>query len=149
MLVDAASVAAALVLGLSAGLFFAFTVAVMPGLRQVDNTAFVATMTAVNRAILNPAFGIVFVGTLVLPALAAVLAFTGGEPTRGWFLVSAGVVNLVGVLGVTGAVSVPLNEALARDGSRAAFEQRWVRFNGVRTVSGALALGIALVGLLF
>jgi uncharacterized membrane protein len=148
MLVDAASVAATVALGLSAGLFFAFTVAVMPGLRQVDDSAFVATMTAINRAILNPAFGIVFVGTLVLPALAAVLAFTSGESTRAWFLVAAGAVNLGGVLAVTGAVNVPLNEALARDGSRAAFETRWVRFNAVRTVSGTLALVIAVVGLL-
>lgn len=147
MLVDAAAAAAALVLGLSAGLFFAFTVAVMPGLRQVDEAAFVAAMTAINRAIINPAFGIVFVGTLVLPGLAAVLAFASGEPTRAWFLVAAGVVNLAGVLAVTGAVNVPLNEALARDGSRTAFETRWVRFNAVRTVSGVIAGALALAGL--
>ena len=143
---DIPAIAAALLLGLSAGLFFAFSVAVMPGLRRTDDAAFVATMTAINRAILNFPFGLVFVGALIAPVVAAVLAFITGASSP-WLLIAAAAVYLVGVLFVTGGVNVPLNEALDRDGKRRAFEDRWVRFNNVRTVSGTVAFALALVAL--
>ena len=144
---DVAALVSALLLGLAAGLFFAFSVSVMPGLRQVDDGTFASTMNAINRAILNPVFGVVFVGALLAPAAAAVLAFGAGEPTRGWVIVASGVVYLVGVLFVTGAVNVPLNDALAKNSDRAAFESRWVRFNAVRTVANVVAFALALVAI--
>lgn len=137
---------AVLFLGLSAGLFFAFTVAVMPGLRRTDDAAFVATMTAINRAILNFPFGLVFVGALIAPVVAAVLAFITGAASP-WLLIAAAVVYLLGVVVVTGGVNVPLNEALDREGDRAAFEPRWVRFNTVRTLSAIAAFALALLAL--
>ena len=146
-IVDVAALLSALLLGLSAGLFFAFSVSVMPGLQQVDDTAFVGAMNAINRAILNPLFGIVFGGALLVPAVAAVLAFVSGETARGRVIAASGVVYLLGVLVVTDAVSVPLNEALASNADRRAFEPRWVRFNTLRTVSALLAFVIGLVAL--
>ena len=143
---DIPAIVAALLLGLSAGLFFAFSVAVMPGLRRTDDAAFVATMTAINRAILNFPFGLVFVGALIAPVVAAILAFITGASSP-WLLIAAAAVYLVGVLFVTGGVNVPLNEALDRDGKRRAFEGRWVRFNNIRTVSGTVAFALALVAL--
>ena len=143
---DIPAIVAALLLGLSAGLFFAFTVAVMPGLRRTDDATFVATMTAINRAILNFPFGLVFVGALIAPIVAAILAFITGASSP-WLLIAAAVVYLLGVLAVTGGVNVPLNEALDRDGKRRAFEDRWVRFNTVRTVSGIVAFALALTAL--
>ncbi|MCU1412509.1 MAG: hypothetical protein JWR04_3216 [Rhodoglobus sp.] len=143
---DIPALVAVLLLGLSAGLFFAFSVAVMPGLRRTDDAAFVATMTAINRAILNLPFGLVFVGALIAPVVAAILAFLTGASSP-WLLIAAAAVYLVGVLFVTGGVNVPLNEALDRDGKRRAFEARWVRFNNVRTASGIVAFALALVAL--
>jgi uncharacterized membrane protein len=49
------------------------------------------------------------------------------------------------VIGITGAVNVPLNNALAANRDRRAFEARWVRFNHVRTVASVLAFAAALV----
>lgn len=143
---DIPAIVAVLLLGLSAGLFFAFTVAVMPGLRRTDDATFVATMTAINRAILNFPFGLVFVGALIAPIVAAILAFVTGASSP-WLLIAAAVVYLAGVLAVTGGVNVPLNEALDRDGKRRPFEDRWVRFNTVRTVSGIVAFALALLAL--
>ena len=143
---DLPALIAALLLGLSAGLFFAFSVAVMPGLRRTDDAAFVAVMTSINRAILNFPFGLVFVGALIAPVVAAILAFITGASSP-WLLIAAAVVYLVGVLAVTGGVNVPLNEALDRDGDRRAFEARWVRFNTLRTVSAVVAFALALVAL--
>jgi uncharacterized membrane protein len=142
---DIAGVVAALLLGLSAGLFFAFTAAIMPGLRDVNDGAFAATMNSINRAILNPLFMLAFLGSLIAAGIATVLAFAGGESARGWVFGVAAAIYLVGVLGVTGAVNVPLNNALAANDDRAAFEARWVRFNTLRTVAGILALSVALV----
>lgn len=140
-----AGLVSALLLGLSAGLFFAFSVSVMPGLRAVSDSAFVSAMNSINRAILNPVFFLVFVGSLLAPGVTAVLAFLEGD--AGWLWVAATTVYLVGVLGVTGAVNVPLNEALAKNDNRVAFEARWVRFNTVRTVANIVAFGLALVAL--
>lgn len=143
---DIPALVAALLLGLSAGLFFAFSVAVMPGLRRTGDGEFVATMTAINRAILNFPFGFVFVGALIAPIVAAVLAFITGASSP-WLLIAAAVVYLLGVIVVTAGVNVPLNEALDRDGKRRAFEQRWVRFNNIRTLAAIVAFALALAAL--
>jgi uncharacterized membrane protein len=143
---DLPALVAALLLGLSAGLFFAFSVAVMPGLKRTDDATFVATMTAINRAILNFPFGLVLVGALIAPVVAAILAFITGASSP-WLLIAAAVVFLLGVVVVTGGVNVPLNEALDRDGDRAAFERRWVRFTTVRTLSAIVAFALALLAL--
>lgn len=145
---EIAALVSALLLGLSAGLFFAFTIAVMPGLRSVDDGAFVATMNSINRAIVNPVFLLVFVGSFVVSAITAVLALIAGDGTLGWLSAAAAVVYLVGVLGLTGRVNIPLNDALARDQNRAAFEARWVRWNAVRTLANVVAFALALVALL-
>ena len=59
----AAILATATVLtGLSAGLFVTFSYAVMPGLRRTGDATFVQAMRAINSAILNPVFALVFGG---------------------------------------------------------------------------------------
>lgn len=53
---------------------------------------------------------------------------------------------LVGVLGVTGVVNVPLNDAL--DAGRVAwadYRVRWTRWNHVRLVAGTGSLALLLV----
>jgi uncharacterized membrane protein len=129
--------------GLMAGLFAAYSYAVMPGLGRTDDRTFVAAMQQTNAAILNGWFGICFGGAVLLAAVAAVLH--RGRPGLGWIV--AGLVLYVAVLGVTFAVNVPLNDALAAAGdvdpagARARFEGVWVRWNVVRAVlsTGAFA----------
>ena len=58
---DTISLAAATILtGLSAGLLYGWRVSVIPGTRRTSSHAYVETMQAINRAILNPAFFLVF-----------------------------------------------------------------------------------------
>jgi uncharacterized membrane protein len=52
--------AAVLTTGLMAGLYLTFSIAVMPGLARRDADTFVSSMRAMNSAILNPWFGLVF-----------------------------------------------------------------------------------------
>ena len=129
--------------GLMAGLFAAYSYAVMPGLGRTDDRTFVAAMQQTNAAILNGWFGVCFGGAVLLAAVAAVLH--RGRPGLGWIV--AGLVLYVAVLGVTFTVNVPLNDALAAAGdvdpagARARFEGVWVRWNVVRAVLSTAAFG--------
>lgn len=65
--------------GLTAGAFFPYANAIMPGLRRVDDRTFVGAFQAIDRAIITPVFiGGCFLGTLVLAAAAALLHL--GDP---------------------------------------------------------------------
>lgn len=124
--------------GLVAGIFLAFSTAVMPGLARTDARTFVSTMQGINVAIINPVFLTVFVAPL---AALGVAAFTG--PGRGWLV--AALVLYVATLAITGAGNVPLNDALAAVGqpgddaalaaARTAFEDPWNRLHLIRTVT--------------
>jgi uncharacterized membrane protein len=101
-----------------------------------------------NRAILNPAFMLFFIGSMVALAAAAIVAFVIGAILPGWLFAAAAVVYQVGVIFVTGGVNVPLNNALANDNDRRAFQARWVRWNNVRTLSAIVAFALAIAALL-
>jgi uncharacterized membrane protein len=146
----AALVAAAVTVGLMAGLFAAFAYAVMPGLRRVDDRAFVAAMQQINVAIINPWFLACFLGGLLFTALAGVLHLDeGSRSALPW--IAAGFVLYAAALAITGRVNVPLNNALAAAGDtekitdvgsvRRQFEARWVRWNVVRAVTSTAAFG--------
>lgn len=139
--------------GLVAGLFLAFSTAVMPGLARTDDRTFVAAMQAINVAILNPVFLTLFVAPL---GCLAVAAFTG--PARWW--VVAALVLYVANVAITQAGNIPLNDALLAAGTpdgpagweaaRTAFEDQWNRLHLVRTLalvaSFACCLGALRVG---
>ncbi len=122
---DVVLVTARVLSGLLSGLYLGFVVAVMPALRRLDDTAFTDAMNRINEAIVNPVFLLLFLGTPV--ACCALLAWDRGPET----LVAAGTAVLAVVL--TAAVNVPLNDALAADGDRAAFERPWNRSHALRT----------------
>ena len=65
--------AAALGCGLMAGLFFAFSAAVMGGLARIQPAEGIAAMQSINRAILNPLFLTVFLAT---PAACALVVLS-------------------------------------------------------------------------
>ena len=124
-------------MGLAAGLFYTFQVAVMPGLARTDDRTFVDAMRWINVKILNVWFALSFGGALVLALLSTVLFI--GKDGFGWIV--AGLVLYFAVIVVTGTRNVPMNNALLaaaeRDGdpaeTRRAFEKPWVRWNLART----------------
>ncbi|MET9916925.1 anthrone oxygenase family protein [Streptomyces sp. NPDC006435] len=136
-------IAATLSAGLMAGLFAAFAYAVMPGLAKSSDHTLVEAMRSINKAILNPAFMLPFMGAIPLLGLAVVLAWRGhGRSALPW-LIAALVLYLVAFM-VTSGVNVPLNDRLARAGglgdagqlaaTRADFESKWVLWNVVRAL---------------
>jgi uncharacterized membrane protein len=134
-----------------AGLFYAFSCSVMPGLARSSDHTFVETMRNINRAILNPWFLLPFLGSIPLIALAVLLAWAGqGRPALPW-LIAALVVYGVAFL-ITMVVNVPLNVALEAAGDpghitdlaavRARFEDRWARWNTIRAIVHTAAFGL-------
>ncbi|MFD3335367.1 DUF1772 domain-containing protein [Streptomyces sp. NPDC058700] len=146
--------AATLSTGLMAGLFAAFSYAVMPGLARSSDHTLVEAMQGINKAIVNPAFMLPFMGSIPLLGLAVFLAWRDeGRPALPWLIVAL-VLYLVAFV-VTTAVNVPLNDRLASVGDlahishlaqvRTDFENRWVVWNHVR----ALLHTAAFAGLLW
>ena len=132
--------------GLMAGLWYAWTVSVIPGTRRIPDTTYITTMQNINKAIINPAFIIPFMGIPVLLAGAAIVQFRAGDYRRGWLLTAAGATYIVGVLGVTIGGNVPLNDALeafdlagsdeqAIATRRDTYETPWNRWHYLRTAA--------------
>jgi uncharacterized membrane protein len=65
---------AALGCGLMAGIFFAFSAFVMKALSRLPASEGMAAMQAINVAILNPLFFVVFFGTLALCGWAVIVS---------------------------------------------------------------------------
>ncbi|AXK33911.1 DUF1772 domain-containing protein [Streptomyces armeniacus] len=147
---QAVTLAVATVLtGLMAGIYAAFSIAVMPGLARVDDAVFVRSVRSINVRILNGWFLSAFLGALVFSGLAAVLHL-GDGPVAAW--AGAGCALYAGTLVTTFRINVPLNDALeaALDAGgetadpapvRARFEAPWTRWNAVRAVLATAALG--------
>ncbi|MFG2296301.1 DUF1772 domain-containing protein [Streptomyces sp. NPDC048603] len=136
--------------GLMAGLFFAYDISVMPGLAKTDDRTYVAAMQEFNAAIDgNGLFGAVFLLALVLPVVAAVLEFRKGRRATALWIGVAAAAYLVALV-ITFAVNIPLNNELAELGDAAKvtdfsvverFKSTWVTTNILRTVLCTAALG--------
>ncbi len=157
MSAEALLTAAAIVsTGLMAGLFYGWSVSVIPGTRRVGDTTYIETMQRINRAIVNPAFVIPFMGTpLILLAAAYAQRQAGNDRAALWLAVAAGV-YVVGMLGVTFRGNIPLNNALdafdladaderSAHERRRTYEQGWNRWHSVRTVAVTVSLASATV----
>lgn len=150
---------AATTTALMAGLFYAYSCSVNPGLNRLSDAEYVAVMQAINRAILNPVFFAGFLGTLILLPLSTYVY--AGQPASGrfWLLLSASALYVVGVFGITIFGNIPLNEALNSfalqtaspeeiTAQRTAFEIPWNRLNMLRTVASVLALVLVIAACL-
>ncbi len=137
--------------GLMAGLFYAWSVSVTPGLAQVGNANYLQAFQSMNRAILNPVFFIVFIGSAILLPLLSYLYYQSPVNARFWYILLATGLYLVGVIAVTIFGNVPLNntlEALQVESMspeqmtsfRLGFENTWNKLNSIRTICSSLAI---------
>ncbi len=149
---------AATLTALSAGLFYAYSCSVNPGLGRLPDDQYLAAMQSINRAILNPLFFMSFMGTLILLPIAAWLNYQGMSK-RFILLAAAAVLYTVGTFCVTIFGNVPLNNVLdSLDLSsasaekmkevRLAFETPWNRLHQVRTLANIGALVLVMVACL-
>lgn len=145
--------------GLSAGFFFAWSVSVIPGTLKVSDLTYLETMQSINRAILNPAFFLIFFGSLILLGITSVTEFHSNRLVFGLVLGSA-ITYFGGTFGVTALGNVPLNNELdvlelakmsaeQVESFREYYEVRWNRLHGIRTAFAVIAFLAALLGLYF
>lgn len=151
-----ALLAAAFTTALIAGLFYAYSCSVNPGLGKLTDANYLLAMQSINREILNPVFFMSFMGTLVLLPLSTWLQYNPVAPLRFYLLLGATLVYAVGTFGVTIFGNVPLNNMLdashiqsaspeVLSQQRALFEKPWNRLHGIRTVANSVALALVLL----
>lgn len=152
-----ALLASLLSVGLMAGLFTGFSYAVMPGLKVLDDRAWIAVMQRINQVILNGWFMTAFLGSVLFTIAALALNWFSDDRSASPWIAIGLVLALVMFIG-TMAVNVPMNERLAAAGDPAAIEDpaalrdaiaaKWTAWNtvrGVASLGSLLALAWALV----
>lgn len=151
------TVLAILLGGAISGFFYAWVCSTMWGLDQADPHVAIEAMQAMNESVRNGVFFPAFFLTPVAMAIAAILAWRERVILAAVLLGAAAFVYVVGGLGLTMAVNVPMNETLAAavvPTETAAAEQmwsdysgRWQTFNQIRTLASFLSLGLTTVAL--
>jgi uncharacterized membrane protein len=143
--------------GIMAGILFAFSVSVMNALGRLPASQGIAVMQAINVAILNPLFLLVFLGsTLLCLMLAGTALFILEQAGAMWRLLGAAL-YVLGVTVLTLRCHVPLNNALAQaDPSSLAgaalwqdYRRVWTHWNHLRTlaaIGATVSLLMALLG---
>lgn len=130
--------------GLSAGFFYAWSVSVIPGTKNVVNTSYLETMQSINRAVINPAFFLIFFGSIVFLSIGSIYQFHASN-VASWLMLNASVLYLIGTVGVTAFGNVPLNNQLEAlnlnemsSGKllefRKFYESKWNRLHLIRTI---------------
>lgn len=151
--------ATALTTALIAGLFYAYFCSVNPGLSRLPDTEYLASMQAINLAIVNPVFLLSFLGPLLLLPLSTYLQFQISVSTRFWLLLAATILYYAGGFGVTVFGNIPLNDALAGldlgaatpelvARERVKFENPWNRLHNLRTLACIVSFLLVIVACL-
>lgn len=139
---------AALGSGIVAGVFFAFSSFVMPGLARMPAAGGIAAMNSINITAVTPLFMTALFGTALVCVVVGISAVMGWSEVGSLWPVAGSLVYLVGIVLVTIVFNVPLNDALAAVDPASAnstslwsrYLDEWVMWNHVRTVAGMAAL---------
>jgi len=145
----------AILVGLTAGIFFDWSFTIMPGLAPLPDDQYILAFQSLNRKIQNPVFFLCFIGPVLALPLSAWMQWGTPGSIRPWLLVGAAVVYIVGVIGITGVGNIPLNDALdvfdVRNSTtaqiaqqRALFEVPWNRLHNWRTAACLVTFGLTL-----
>ncbi|HSW05662.1 DUF1772 domain-containing protein [Aquabacterium sp.] len=106
-------IVATCLIGLMAGFFFAFSVDVAPAMRELDAHGYITTQQAINRAVRNLPFALVYFGAAVTPFVAALALYVAGRRRNAALWLGVALVYAAGVFLLTREVNVPINNALA------------------------------------
>lgn len=144
---EATTIVGAVSAGVTGGMLFVFSNAVMGALGRLPAAAAIRTMQAINELVINP----LFLTALFAPALLGLgVGLGGGHPAT----LIGGALYAVGVVGVTMLGNVPLNNRLARHDPDApdaaalwqAYARPWLRFNHLRSAVAVLASAVLMIG---
>jgi len=144
--------------GLSAGLFYAWVVSVIPGTKKITDQSYLETMQSINREILNTGFFVIFFGSIIILIIATYLQYRVSTGSIFYYTLAATLIYGIGTIGVTMLGNVPLNNVLdALDlssfskedfaNARLAYEDRWNQLNFIRMISSLSSFVLILVAL--
>lgn len=145
--------------GLIAGLCFTWSNAITPGIGKLDDFGFLQSFQAMNRAIINPSFLIVFFGPVILLFINAYL-HRNTHSTTFWSFFLAAILFFIGVSLITIFKNLPLNELLDKavldqlssvelNELRTKFEQLWNRWHIQRTIASFTSFSLLLTGIIY
>ena len=151
--------AAVLLTGLVTGLLYGYDCSVVKGLGNLKDDAYLQSFQSINKVIQNPYFFISFMGCLIVLPIATWMSSRHSSPTTFYLLLTATLLYIVAVFGVTIFGNVPLNEQLAKfsistateneiSSMRKAFENLWNNYHFVRTVAAIIAFSLAIISML-
>ena len=129
------------------GVFFGFSNFVMAGLGRLAPEQGASAMNSINVTVINPAFMTALFGTGLLCLIAAAMALGSLGTLDGKLILAAALLYVVGCDGVTMALNVPLNNALAAtpvgtpEGAAiwTRYLKDWTFWNSVRTAASFAA----------
>lgn len=153
-----ALIVATLLCSLVAGFVFAFAVVVMPGIKGLTDREFIRAFRVMDGVIQNnqPMFVFVWVGSVVVLVVTAVLGFGELDGEGRLLMIVATLIYILGVQVPTFTINVPLNNRLqaldvdamddtARKEARTDFEPRWTRWNSIRTALASLVSTLLMI----
>jgi len=140
------------------GFFYAWVCSTMWGLDAADPRVAIQAMQAMNASVRNAVFAPAFFGTPIALAAATLLLLGERRQRSAIAFALASAIYLCFGMGITVAVNIPMNEALAAltvpDDRAAAgivwrdYSARWQFWNQARTIASGIALLLAVTGLL-
>lgn len=146
---------------LVAGFLFAYAIVVMPGIKHLNDKAFIRAFQVTDRIIQNnhPVFMLVWVGSAIALIVSALYGTTRLAGLDFYLLACAAIAYVVGVQVPTIVINLPLNNKLQSidvdassetdiKAARNDFESRWNRSNLIRTVIAACVSALLIVLLL-
>jgi uncharacterized membrane protein len=141
---------------LVAGIFFAFSTFVMTALGRIPADQGIRAMQSINVTVINPLFMLAFMGTGALCFALIAGAYVRWDETSSKLMLIAALVYLIGCIGVTMVLNVPLNDALAAvEASTPEAATLWARYlvdwtfwNHVRTVAPLISAVLFIAALI-
>ena len=148
--------AAAIGSALVAGIFFAFSTFVMAALGRIPADQGIRAMQSINVTVINPLFMLAFMGTGVVCLALVAGAYVRWDETSGKLMLLASLIYLIGCIGVTMVLNVPLNDALAAvEASTPEAATLWARYladwtfwNHVRTIAPLVSAALFIAALI-
>jgi len=143
---------------LMAGLFYNWSFNITSGLAQLDDRSYLSAMQSLNRSILNPAFFLIFLGSIITLPILAFLQSKIAIDTSFYLIAFAGIIYIIGSIGTTFLGNIPLNNKLdilnlsqfgleECQSFRDTFEARWNRLNLIRTTSSFISMVLLVIPL--
>ena len=159
--IEAAVALSALLCALVAGFLFAFAVVIMPGIKILDDAAFLRVFQVIDSVIQKgqPLFILAWVGSALALMATAFMGIWSLSGANRALLIAAAVLYIGCVQLPTVVVNIPLNntvqrldvaamDAPARSRARADFEAPWNRWNVFRTACAIIVTAMLLMLLL-